>query len=88
MPVMKNIGTLYQCLDEGGQGDVQPIENAALVWQGDTITWVGREAELPGRGIDDPEDDQVHDAGANVRAGPAHRRTGRPSCPTCPNGAN
>lgn len=66
MPVMRNIGTLYQCLDEGGQGDIQPIEDAALVWHGDTITWVGQEADLPAEGIDGLGDDETHDAGGYI----------------------
>jgi imidazolonepropionase len=61
MPVMRNIRTLYQCLDEGGQGDVQPIHDAALVWHGDTITWVGKESNMApnAEGLGDGE---VHDA--------------------------
>lgn len=66
MPVMRNIGTLYQCLDEGGQGDVQPIHDAALVWQGDTITWVGQEADLPADGIEGLNDGETHDAGGYI----------------------
>lgn len=62
MPVMRNIKTLYQCLDEGGQGDVQPIDDAALVWHGDTITWVGIESELPADGVDGLDDGETHDA--------------------------
>ncbi|XAM00913.1 imidazolonepropionase [Phycisphaeraceae bacterium D3-23] len=64
MPVMRNIRTLYQCLDEGGQGDVQPIDNAALVWHGDTITWVGKEIDLPEEGIDGLNDGKTIDAKA------------------------
>lgn len=62
MPVMRNIGTLYQCLDEGGQGDVQPIQDAALVWHGDTITWVGKESELPTDGVAGLDGTELHDA--------------------------
>jgi imidazolonepropionase len=47
MPVLANIGELCACRDEGGQGDVQPIAEAALVWEGETIKWVGPERELP-----------------------------------------
>ncbi|MEM9414015.1 MAG: imidazolonepropionase [Planctomycetota bacterium] len=60
MPVMRNIGTLYQCLDEGGQGDVQPIHDAALVWHGDTITWVGKDSELPSDGVEGLGDGESH----------------------------
>jgi imidazolonepropionase len=45
--VVRNIGTLATCRDEGGQGDIHVIEHAAIVWQDDTILWVGREEELP-----------------------------------------
>jgi len=48
MDVIKNIGCLAQCRPEGGQGEIHPIYNAALVWQDDQIVWVGPEAELPG----------------------------------------
>lgn len=47
MRVLRNIGLLATCRDEGGQGDIHAIEHAAIVWQDDTILWVGREAELP-----------------------------------------
>lgn len=47
MALLRNIGQLVRCLAEGGQGEVQPIEAGALVWQGETIVWVGREADLP-----------------------------------------
>lgn len=59
MPLLKNIRTLYQCADSGEQADVHPIESAALAWnQEGTITWVGKESELPGELADEP----VHDA--------------------------
>jgi imidazolonepropionase len=45
--VLRNIGALATCRAEGGQGDIHVIEHAAVVWQDDTILWVGREAELP-----------------------------------------
>jgi len=66
MPVLRNIGTLYQCLDEGGQADVQPIETAALVWHDDRITWVGREANLPSQGIEGLDDGEAYDAGGSL----------------------
>ncbi|MEX1269867.1 MAG: imidazolonepropionase [Balneolaceae bacterium] len=47
MPALKNISTLYTCRDEGGQADVHPIKNAAIVWEGDIIQWVGKESDLP-----------------------------------------
>ncbi|HEX5818233.1 MAG TPA: imidazolonepropionase [Gemmatimonadales bacterium] len=47
MRVLRNIGLLATCRAEGGQGDIHVIERAAIVWQDDTILWVGREDELP-----------------------------------------
>ncbi len=49
MPTLKNISTLYTCSDEGGQTDVHPIDKAAIVWEGETILWVGEEAKLPAK---------------------------------------
>jgi imidazolonepropionase len=45
--VLRNIGALATCRDEGGQGDIHVIEHAAIVWQDDTILWAGLEEELP-----------------------------------------
>lgn len=47
MPLLKNISILYTCRDEGGQGDLYPIEDAAVVWEDDIIQWVGKESDLP-----------------------------------------
>jgi imidazolonepropionase len=47
MPVLRNIGILVTCRRDGGQGELHSLDRAALVWEGDTIRWVGREAELP-----------------------------------------
>lgn len=49
MPILQNIGYLATCKDEGTQGDIHPIKNAALVWLDDKIEWVGSEADLPGK---------------------------------------
>ena len=48
MPLLTNIASLATCIDTGGQEDIHAISNAALVWQGDKIVWVGAEADLPG----------------------------------------
>lgn len=47
MPVLKNIGYLATCKDEGAQGEIHPIKNATIAWENDTIQWVGRQADLP-----------------------------------------
>lgn len=47
MPVLKNIGFLAVCPDEGSQDFLNPIKNAAIAWKDDQIEWVGRESELP-----------------------------------------
>jgi imidazolonepropionase len=62
MPVLTNIGFLARCMDEGGQGDIHPLKNAAIAWQGDTISWVGSEADLP------PEfnNEKMFDAGGKM----------------------
>jgi imidazolonepropionase len=35
------------CRNEGSQSDIHPIQNAALVWEGETLLWVGPEKALP-----------------------------------------
>ena len=47
MKLLDNIAQLATCRAEGGQGDIHPIADAALVWEGDTIRWVGPRRELP-----------------------------------------
>jgi imidazolonepropionase len=47
MPVLRDIGTLVTCAEPGGQGAVHPITDAALVWEDETIRWVGRASDLP-----------------------------------------
>lgn len=49
MPVLSNIGYLATCKAKGKQADIHPIEDAAIAWEEDTITWVGPEADLPGK---------------------------------------
>jgi imidazolonepropionase len=45
--ILSNIRTLYVCPESGGQSEVGPIDQAALVWGKQGIVWVGPEAELP-----------------------------------------
>ena len=47
MRVLRNIGYLASCRDEGEQGDIHPIHSAAVAWENGIIQWVGREKELP-----------------------------------------
>lgn len=47
MPILHNIRALATCRSEGGQSAIHEIQDAALVWEDDTILWVGSEAELP-----------------------------------------
>ncbi len=55
MPVLRNIARLYTCRAEGGQGDVFPIDDAALAWRDGRISWVGPASALPAS-----EDDGDH----------------------------
>jgi imidazolonepropionase len=57
VPVLRNIAMLYQCRADGAQADAHPIPDAALVYQGETIRWVGPRAELPGTWASLPEED-------------------------------
>jgi len=63
--LLKNIGTLFICPDDGGQEYVKPRRNAALLWKGDVILWAGSEGELPGN-RDLPEPDESFDAEGRV----------------------
>ena len=47
MPVLTNIGALARCLPGRPQDDANVIGKAALVWEDETIRWVGPEALLP-----------------------------------------
>jgi imidazolonepropionase len=47
MKLLENIAQLATCRAEGGQGDIHPIADAALAWDGGTIRWVGPRVELP-----------------------------------------
>jgi len=46
MPLLTNISHLYTCAGDA-QGDVGHIADAALVWDGGTIKWVGPVKDLP-----------------------------------------
>jgi imidazolonepropionase len=47
LKVLHNIAQLATCRPEGGQGDIHVVDDAALVWDGGVILWVGPEKELP-----------------------------------------
>jgi imidazolonepropionase len=47
MPVLRNISQLATCPPDQPQHDAGLISNAALVWTGETIRWVGRYQDLP-----------------------------------------
>jgi imidazolonepropionase len=49
------------CRADGGQDAIHVVHNAAIAWEGDRITWVGAESELP----------------ASMRGGPAQDAGGR-----------
>jgi imidazolonepropionase len=47
MKLLDNIAQLATCRAEGGQGEIHAIADATLVWEGDTIRWVGPRRDLP-----------------------------------------
>jgi imidazolonepropionase len=47
MPVLTNIGALARCPAAGPADDAGVIRDAALVWEGATLRWVGAESDLP-----------------------------------------
>jgi imidazolonepropionase len=49
MPVLENIGRLATGRPDGAPDVLHTIDDAALVWEADTIQWVGPEADLPSR---------------------------------------
>ena len=47
MTVLRNIRCLATCSGQLGASDAGLIDDAALVWEGERIEWVGRESDLP-----------------------------------------
>jgi imidazolonepropionase len=45
--LLDNIAQLATCRADGRQGDIHPIADAALVWEGEIIRWAGPRRELP-----------------------------------------
>lgn len=62
MPLLKEISCLATCRDEGGQGDIHSIPDAAVAWRDGRIAWVGREEELPAEYRSEP----VYSAGGRM----------------------
>jgi imidazolonepropionase len=46
--LLDNIAQLVTCRPDGRQDEIHPIADAALVWDGPTLLWVGPRADLPG----------------------------------------
>jgi imidazolonepropionase len=47
MPVLRNIAQLATCPPSNPQQDAGLLDNAAVAWAGDTISWVGCYQDLP-----------------------------------------
>jgi imidazolonepropionase len=47
LKLLENIGQLATCRADGAQGEIHAVQDAALVWEGDTIRWAGPRTELP-----------------------------------------
>src|SRR5512134_623038 len=62
MPILRNIATLATCRAGTPQADASVVPNAALAWDGDRITWVGAERDLPAALLDQPS----YDAGGGL----------------------
>ena len=52
MTILRNIGQLATCPADAAQQDAGLINDAALVFEGNRIIWVGCEQQLPGRFIE------------------------------------
>jgi imidazolonepropionase len=46
MPVLRNIGYLATCASSQ-PGELQPLQQAAIAWQGDRIRWIGDTKAIP-----------------------------------------
>ncbi|MGM0587450.1 MAG: imidazolonepropionase [Bacteroidota bacterium] len=47
MPVLRNIGYLATCKPEGLQSDIHALTDAAIAWENEKISWIGKDADLP-----------------------------------------
>jgi imidazolonepropionase len=57
MRVLRGIGMLATCGEGGGQGDIHPIHDAALAWDGRVVRWAGPAGALPAELRNAPSDD-------------------------------
>ena len=57
MRVLRGIGMLATCRQGLGQGDIHPIHDAALAWDGPVVRWVGPAGDLPSEFRDAPSED-------------------------------
>ena len=47
MNLLDNIAQLVTCRADGRQDEIHPVADAALVWDGPTLLWIGPRADLP-----------------------------------------
>lgn len=57
MPVLVNISQLATCPPGNPQQDAGLVDQAAVAWNGNTVSWVGPQSELPAKFKDEPEID-------------------------------
>jgi imidazolonepropionase len=57
VPILRHIGLAATCRADGVQADIHPIADAAIVWEGERIRWIGAERELPAEYAALPADD-------------------------------
>jgi imidazolonepropionase len=47
MPVLRNIGYLATCKPEGLLSDIHALTDAAIAWENEKISWIGKDADVP-----------------------------------------
>jgi imidazolonepropionase len=62
VPVVRGIRRLYACRPDGAQGDVHPVDDAALAFRDGRLRWVGPASALPAS----EDDGQAWDAGGGI----------------------
>ena len=79
MKLIENISRLATCADEGGQGEIHEIPDAAMVWEGATIRWVGPKRDLPRERTSSPGASKVRATSTSRgRAAGSRRPSARP----------